>query len=109
MTEFEVPQQHVCPHCGGTELTVEAYADWDVVKQCWDFEITAGSNDWCSDCQTNVLGTFIPVDDVKTLALIAIYQEENNTPQPNIRRKTIHRDPVTPEYICVNTLTFKES
>ena len=78
MTEFEVPQQYVCPHCGGTELTVEAYADWDVVKQRWDFEVADGSSEWCQNCETDVFGTFIPVDDVKTLAQIAIYQEENN-------------------------------
>jgi hypothetical protein len=72
----KIPERLVCPHCGGTELSVNATAWWDEEKQTWDFSINDGADDYCGDCLGYVCGEFVPITDVKSAALAAIRQNE---------------------------------
>ena len=71
------PEEYCCTDCGGTDITVEAYCYWDNVKQDFaDFEVAAEGWDYCADCEDRATAEFRPITNVKTLAQIAIKQEE---------------------------------
>lgn len=72
-----LPQRLVCPHCGGTDIAVSATAWWDEEKQDWDYSVDDGADDYCNECSNYVAGTWVPITDLKSAALVAINKEEN--------------------------------
>tara|TARA_R110002072_G_scaffold190828_1_gene347732 strand:+ start:576 stop:824 length:249 start_codon:yes stop_codon:yes gene_type:complete len=71
------PEEYCCTDCGGTDITVEAYCNWDSVEQKFAHYETADEGyDYCADCEDRVRGRFRPITDVKTLAQIAIKKED---------------------------------
>lgn len=75
----KIPEQFVCPHCGGTSLGVAATAWWDEEKQDWAFVLDDGADDYCSDCDHSVCVEFIPITDLKTAALVAINNQAKSS------------------------------
>jgi hypothetical protein len=73
------PEEFYCTVCGGTNITVEAYCQWDNVEQKFaHFETADEGYDYCADCGDRAEGEFRRITDVKTLAQIAIKKEEAN-------------------------------
>jgi len=71
-----MPKELYCPDCGGTDLTVDGYCNWDVVEQ--KFVLYGPSRDeydFCEDCSVHVHSEWREVTDVKTLARLAIHKE----------------------------------
>lgn len=65
-----MPKEFYCPDCGGTDLTVDGYCNWDVVEQEFVLNSVRDSYDFCNDCDDQVYGDWREVTDVKTLAKI---------------------------------------
>ena len=72
------PQELYCKTCGGTNVTSFADCGWDVVTQSFSFFDVRSEDDYCADCEDRATGEFRPITDLKTLAQIAIKQEEAN-------------------------------
>lgn len=71
------PEEYYCENCGGTDITVEAYCYWDNVEQNFaHYETVDEGYDYCADCEDRATAEFRPITNVKTLAQIAIKQEE---------------------------------
>lgn len=72
----ENPERFVCPHCGSVNLDAQATAWWDEASQEWRFVLCDGADDFCYDCDTHVVGEFVPITDLKSAARVAIKQNE---------------------------------
>ena len=71
------PEEFYCTTCNGTDITAEAYCVWDSVEQKWaHYEVVEEGYDYCETCMDQTTGSFRPITDVKTLAQIAIKQNE---------------------------------
>jgi hypothetical protein len=68
---FFQPTRWCCSRCGSEDVTVGAFAKWNVVKQEWQFDLN-----WCSDCRADCIVEERPITDVKRLAQIAIEKGE---------------------------------
>jgi len=44
------PIQYACRHCGGTDVCVDAWADWDVEQQRWTMG-EAFPQAFCRNCE----------------------------------------------------------
>ena len=74
------PKEYYCVGCGSTDITVEAYCDWDNVTQDWQYAgVVDEGYDYCADCEDQSTGAFRAITDVKTLAQIAIGKSERKT------------------------------
>ena len=72
-----MPKEFYCTDCGGTNLTADAYCNWDVVKQTFVLHSASrDSYDYCNDCGEEVGADFREVTDVKTLAKLAIHNAD---------------------------------
>ena len=75
MTQSE---EYYCTSCGGTDIAIEAYCQWDVTTQDWAYlDLRDEALASCGDCYSETTA-FRPITDVKTLAQIAIKKEEAN-------------------------------
>ena len=75
---MNAPIKYVCDFCGADDTAhTEGFLDWDVPSQSWVFLAHGHSPFWCS-CGGEDCFTETPVTDLKTLAQIAIKQEEAN-------------------------------
>ena len=73
-----MPEGFYCTTCGGTNIQVEAEAEWDAVRQEWHLcDITIGGSWFCYDCDGQCDADFRDITDLKTLARIAIHTEES--------------------------------
>ena len=74
------PHEYYCTGCGSTDMTSEAYCQWDNVTQGYaDFQVSDEGRDWCTECEDQSTGAFRAITDVKTLAQIAIGKSERKT------------------------------
>ena len=69
-------KEFYCPDCGGTNLTVDAQCNWDVVEQEFVLDSFLDGYDFCNDCAEQVNGDWREVTDVKTLAKLAIHNAD---------------------------------
>jgi hypothetical protein len=77
-----MPEGFYCTTCDGTNIQVEAEAEWDAVRQEWQiFDITLDGSWFCSDCDGQCDADFREITDLKTLARIAIHTEEQKNEQ----------------------------
>ena len=75
---MNAPIKYVCDFCGADDTAhTEGFLDWDVPSQNWVFSGHTDAPLWCA-CGGDNCFTETPVTDVKTLAQIAIKQEEAN-------------------------------
>lgn len=71
------PEEFYCTYCGGTDITAEAYCYWDNVQQKFArYHKTEEGYDHCATCEDQAQSAFRPITDVKTLAQIAINQND---------------------------------
>lgn len=45
--------KYICPYCGGDNLLMDAFCNWDVSKQEWILHSTF-DDVYCQDCESNI-------------------------------------------------------
>ncbi len=74
---YEIPEKLVCDECGGGNVTEDATVRWDIIDQRW-IVVDVGDYTWCSECDSETSAEFVPIDDLKTKALMEIKKEERD-------------------------------